>query len=153
MPAITNEDTPFELGKAYCVRKGTDVTIIACGAMVYESLVAAEKLGKEGIQAMVINNHTIKPLDAKTLIEAARITGAVVTAEEHQVAGGMGSAVLELLAQNCPVPAKMVGVYDRFGESGDPDILMKEFGLIDTNIADAVRAVLKMKNNPESKEE
>jgi len=153
VPSITNEDTPFELGKAYCVREGTDVAIIACGVMVYESLVAAEELAKEGIQAMVINNHTIKPLDAKTLIEAARITGAVVTAEEHQVAGGMGSAVLEVLAQKCPVPAKMVGVYDRFGESGDPDVLMKEFGLVSGNIADAVREVLKMKNNKESREE
>jgi transketolase len=153
VPSITKEDTPFELGKAYCVREGTDVAIIACGVMVYESLAAAEELAKEGIRAMVINNHTIKPLDAKTLIEAAKITGAVVTAEEHQVAGGMGSAVLELLAQNCPVPAKMVGVYDRFGESGDPEVLMKEFGLVGANIADAVREVLKMKNSIESREE
>lgn len=147
VPSITNEDTPFEFGKAYCVHEGTDVAIIACGVMVYESIVAAEELLKEGIHAMVINNHTIKPLDEETLIEAARITGAVVTAEEHQVAGGMGSAVLELLAQNCPVPAKMVGVYDRFGESGDPDVLMREFGLLSGNIADAVRKVLKMKHN------
>lgn len=145
VPVITSDDTPFELGKAYCVREGTDVALIACGVMVYESLVAAEALAKEGISAMVINNHTVKPLDAETILEAAEKTGAVVTAEEHQVAGGMGSAVIELLAQNYPVPVKMVGVYDRFGESGDPDVLMKEFGLISTNIIAAAKSVLERK--------
>jgi transketolase len=127
------------------VREGTDVAIIACGVMVYESLVAAEELAKEGISAMVINNHTIKPMDEETIIEAAKKTGAVVTAEEHQVAGGMGSAVLEILAQNCPVPAKMVGIYDQFGESGEPDILMKAFGLKSGNIVEAVKGVLSRK--------
>jgi len=145
VPSITSDDTPFELGKAYCVREGTDVAVIACGVMVYESLVAAEKLAKEGIRVMVINNHTIKPLDSETIIEAAKKTGAVVTAEEHQVAGGMGSAVLELLAQNYAVPAKMVGVYDRFGESGEPDELMKQFGLVSKNVVEAVKEVLKRK--------
>lgn len=145
VPSITTDETPFEFGKAYCVHEGKDVAIIACGVMVYESLVAAEALAKEGISAMVINNHTIKPMDEKTIIEAASITGAVVTAEEHQVYGGMGSAVLEVLAQNWPVPAKMVGVYDRFGESGDPNVLMKEFGLVSENIVDAVKEVLKKK--------
>ncbi len=145
VPLITGEETPFELGKAYCVREGTDVAIFACGVMVYESLVAAEMLAKEGISAMVVNNHTVKPMDEKTIIEAAEKTGAVVTAEEHQVAGGMGSAVLEILAQNCPVPAKMVGVIDRFGESGDPDVLMKEFGLTGAGIVTAVKEVLKRK--------
>jgi transketolase len=146
VPSITNADTPFEIGKAYCVREGTDAAVIACGPMVYESLVAADELAKEGISCMVINNHTVKPLDAGTLIEAAQKTGAIVTAEEHQLAGGMGSAVLELIAQNYPVPAKMVGVNDRFGESGDPDVLMKEFGLKSGNIIEAVRDVLKRKN-------
>jgi transketolase len=145
VPSITSDDTPFEFGKAYCVREGTDVAIIACGVMVYESLVAAEELAKEGISAMVINNHTIKPMDEETIIEAAKKTGAVVTAEEHQVAGGMGSAVLEILAQNCPVPAKMVGIYDQFGESGEPDILMKAFGLKSGNIVEAVKGVLSRK--------
>ena len=143
VPSITNDDTPFELGKAYCVREGTDVAIIACGVMVYEGLVAAEALAKEGISAMVINNHTIKPLDKATLFEAAKLTGAVVTAEEHQIAGGMGSAVVEFLAQNHPVTVKMVGVNDRFGSSGTPDVLMKEFGLVSANIIDAVKQVLK----------
>lgn len=145
VPMITNEETPFEIGKAYCVREGTDVAIIACGVMVYEGLVAAEALAKEGISVMVINNHSVKPIDEKTIIEAAQKTGAVVTAEEHQVAGGMGSAVLEVLAQNCPVPVKMVGVYDRFGESGEPDILMKEFGLNSESLINAVKEVLAKK--------
>ena len=145
VPSITSDDTPFELGKAYCVREGTDVAIIACGVMVYESLVAAEELAKEGISAMVINNHTIKPMDEETIIEAAKLTGAVVTAEEHQMAGGMGSAVLEVLAQNCPVPVQMLGVDDRFGSSGDPDVLMAEFGLVSTNVIEAVKKVIARK--------
>ena len=145
VPSITRDDTPFEIGQAYCVREGADVAIIACGPMVYESLAAANALAGEGIDCMVINNHTIKPLDAPALIEAAQKTGAVVTAEEHQLAGGMGSAVTELLAQNCPVPVEMVGVNDRFGESGDPDVLMKEFGLQSGDIVNAVRDVMKRK--------
>lgn len=145
VPEVTDESTPFELGKAYCVKEGKDVAIIACGTMVYESIVAAKELEKEGIRAMVINNHTVKPMDNETIIEAAQITGAIVTAEEHQLAGGMGSAVLEVLAQNCPVPVKMIGVNDRFGESGDPDILMEKFGLKSGNIIMAVKEVLKMK--------
>jgi len=121
------------------------VAVVACGAMVYESLVAAEELAKEGISVMVINNHTIKPFDKDTILEAAQKTGAIVTAEEHQLAGGMGSAVLEVLAQNYSVPVKMVGVSDRFGESGNPDQLMKAFGLTSDAIADAVRDVIKRK--------
>lgn len=147
VPVISDETTPFEIGKAYCCRDGSDVAIVACGAMVYEALIAAEKLAEAGISAMVINNHTIKPIDKATLIEAAQITGAVVTVEEHQVMGGMGSAVLEVLAQNCPVPVKMVGVDDRFGESGDPDVLMKAFGLTSDHVVEAVRAVLAMKKS------
>ncbi len=145
VPLITGGDTPFEIGKAYCVRDGTDVAVVACGVMVYESLVAAERLAKEGISVMVIDNPTVKPLDSETILEAARRTGAVVTAEEHQVAGGMGSAVLELLAQNCAVPAQMVGVHDRFGESGEPGELMRKFGLVSENVAEAVKRVLKRK--------
>jgi len=145
VPVVTDESTPFELGKAYCVREGSDVALIACGVMVYESLVAARELEKEGISAMVINNHTIKPIDSDTLIEAAKRTGAVVTAEEHHLGGGMGSAVAEVLCQNYPVPMKMVGVEDRFGESGDPDVLMEAFGLKSSDIIKAVKAVLNMK--------
>ncbi|HOS50747.1 MAG TPA: transketolase family protein [Bacillota bacterium] len=145
VPVVTDEATPFEIGKAYCCKDGTDVAIVACGAMVYEALVAAEKLAKSGISAMVINNHTVKPIDKDTLIEAAKKTKAVVTAEEHQLMGGMGSAVLEVLAQNYPVPARMVGVEDRFGESGDPDTLMKAFGLTSDHIVEVAKEVLKMK--------
>ncbi len=145
VPVVTDEATPFEISKAYCCKDGTDVAIVACGAMVYEALVAAEKLAKSGISAMVINNHTVKPIDKDTLIEAAKKTKAVVTAEEHQLMGGMGSAVLEVLAQNYPVPARMVGVEDRFGESGDPDTLMKAFGLTSDHIVEAAKEVLKMK--------
>ena len=146
VPVISNADTPFEIGKAYCCRDGKDVAIVACGAMVYEALVAAEALAKDGISAMVINNHTIKPIDKATLIEAAKKTGANVTAEEHQVMGGMGSAVVEVLATHCPVPVRMVGIDDRFGESGDPDTLMKAFGLTSEHIVRAVRDILNVKS-------
>mgnify|MGYP001157466302 CR=1 FL=1 len=145
VPVVTDEYTPFEIGKAYCLRDGSDLAIIACGVMVYESLLAAEKLAKEGISAMVINNHTIKPLDKDTILEAAQKTGAVVTAEEHQLAGGMGSAVLEVLCQEYPVPVRMVGVNDRFGESGDADTLMKAFGLNSDSIVKAAKDVLSIK--------
>ncbi|WP_411682336.1 transketolase family protein [Clostridium thailandense] len=145
VPVITDENTPFEIGKAYCLREGSDVAIIACGVMVYKSLVAAEELAKEGINVMVINNHTVKPIDQDSIIEAAEKTGAIVTAEEHQLAGGMGSAVLEVLAQKCPVPVEMVGIDDRFGESGDPDELMKAFGLTSASIVAAVKDVLRRK--------
>ena len=145
VPVVTDESTPFEIGKAYCCRDGSDVAIIACGAMVYEALAAAEKLAGAGISAMVINNHTVKPIDKATLVEAARKTGAVVTVEEHQMMGGMGSAVLEVLAQECPVPVRMVGIDDRFGESGDPDVLMEAFGLTSGHVVEAVKAVLSAK--------
>ena len=142
VPVITDENTPFEIGKAYCLRDGSDVAIIACGAMVYESLVAAEELSKEGISAMVINNHTIKPLDRDTIIEAAKKTGAIVTVEEHQLAGGMGSAIKEVLAEECPVIVKSIGINDRFGESGNPLDLMKAFGLTSGNIVALVKDII-----------
>lgn len=145
VPVVTSEDTPFNIGEAYCLKEGNDVAIIACGAMVYESLIAAKELEKEGISVMVINNHTVKPIDKDTIVKAAKKTRAVVTAEEHQVMGGMGSAVLEVLAQEYPVPVRMVGVTDRFGESGQPDELMKAFGLCGDSIAKAVIEVLKKK--------
>lgn len=142
VPVITDASTPFEIGKAYCCREGNDVTLIACGAMVYESLVAAKKLAQDGIRAEVINNHTIKPIDKETIVASAKKTGAVITVEEHQVMGGMGSAVAEVLSQHCPVPVRMIGVMDRFGESGDPDVLMKAFGLTSDDIAAAARDML-----------
>jgi len=144
-PVFTKEDAPFEIGKANILRDGNDVAIIACGTMVYESLVAAEILEQKGIKTRVINIHTIKPIDKKTIVEAARECGAIVTAEEHQIYGGFGSAVAEVLVENYPVPVKMIGVNDKFGESGDADDLMRKFGLKDTNIVNAVLKVLKRK--------
>jgi transketolase len=145
VPVLSGEDTDFEIGKAYCCREGNDVALIACGAMVYECLAAAELLEAKGISAMVINNHTVKPIDRETIIEAAKKTGAVVSAEEHQIMGGMGSAVLEVLAKESPVPARMVGIEDRFGKSGPPEVLMREFGLSARHIVNAAMEVLKMK--------
>ena len=145
VPVVTKADDPFEIGKARIMREGSDVTIIACGAMVAEALDAADILaGSAGgsIGAEVINLHTIKPIDAKAIIESARKTGAVVTVEEHQVMGGMGSAVLEVLAQNLPVPVEMVGIQDTFGESGKPEELLVKYGCKATNIVEKVKKVL-----------
>jgi transketolase len=146
VPIITKEETKFTLGKADILRDGTDVAIIACGSMVYESLRAAEMLEKKGIKARVINLHTIKPIDETAIIAAAKDCGSIVTAEEHQLAGGMGSAVCEVLAKNFPVPVEMVGVNDMFGESGNPFDLMKQFGLTGEKVAEAAQKVLKRKN-------
>ncbi len=145
VPVITTKETPFRAGKAEVFREGKDVTIAACGQMVYESLVAAEILSREGISARIINCHTVKPIDSETLIKAAIETGAVVTAEEHQVMGGFGSAVAEVLCQNYPVPMKMVGIQDTFGQSGDPDDLMAEYGLKAGNIVKAALEAVRMK--------
>jgi transketolase len=114
-PVVTQEEDPFEIGKANRCREGKDITLIACGVMVSKALEAAEQLAREGISAEVINLHTIKPLDEEAILESVRKTGAVVTAEEHTVIGGLGSAVSEFLMQNYPVPMQMVGVKDRFG--------------------------------------
>jgi transketolase len=130
VPIFTTEDTPFEIGKAQILREGNDVALVACGLMVWEALLAAEELKKNhGINARVINNATIKPIDYETLVNAARECGAIVTAEEHQVHGGLGSAVAEVIVKNYPVPMEFVGVKDRFGESGEPEELMVRFGL------------------------
>lgn len=147
VPVITDEKTPFEIGKAYCLREGKDVAIIACGAMVYEALVAAESLREMGISAMVINNHTIKPMDKETILEAAKLTNAFVTIEEHQLAGGMGSSIAEYISGEYPIPIKMMGINDRFGESGDPEDLLVHFGLKSYNIVQAVKDVLLKKTS------
>ena len=144
-PIFTTEGTSFEIGKAEVFRKGADATIIACGPTVHEALLAARNLEEKGLSVGVINNHTIKPIDEETIIEAAERTGAIVTAEDHQVMGGMGSAVCEVLAKECPVPVEMVGIQDRWGESGTPDELMNEFGLTAKHIQKAVEKVLKRK--------
>ncbi len=146
-PVITTPDTPFEIGKAVTLREGADVAIIACGTLVYEALRAADELSRDGVNCTVIDNHTIKPMDRETIVAAARSCGAVVTAEEHQIAGGMGSAVAELLAQEAPVPVEFVGVRDRYGESGAPAELMKKFGLSSEAIAAAVRRAIERKKS------
>lgn len=144
-PVFTREDTPFTLGKAEVFRDGGDVAIIACGPLVWEALVAAEELAKEGIDARVINLHTIRPLDVETVVKAAEECGAIVTAEEHQILGGMGSAVAQAVVKNRPVPMEFVGVTDTFGGSGDPDHLMEVFGLTSEFIMKSVHKALKRK--------
>lgn len=145
-PVITDYKTPFKIGKADIYRNGTDVCIIACGVMVYEALVAAENLAKEGISAMVVNCHTIKPLDKETIISVAKKTKAIVTAEEHQINGGLGSAIAEVLVKNYPVPVEMVAINDTFGESGEPEELLEKYGCNHKNILLAAKKVIKRKN-------
>jgi len=145
VPTVTTLETPFELGKANIMREGTDVTICANGPLVYEALVAAEKLAAQKISAEVIAVHTVKPLDKATIIASLKKTGAVVTAEEAQITGGLGGAIAELAGEECPVPLRRIGVKDRFGESGTPNELMDAYGLRAVDIQAAVQAVLKMK--------
>jgi len=145
VPLVTSKKTPFEIGKAYIYRLGSDVSIIACGIMVYEALKAADILEKQGISAMVINNPTIKPLDEKTIVATAKKTKAIVTAEEHQVNGGLGGAIAELMSKKYPVPIEMVAVMDRFGESGQPEELLKKFGLTADDIVKAAKKAVKRK--------
>ena len=144
-PVITEENSPFEFGKAEVMGGGKDVTIIACGAMVYESLMARDMLGKKGISARVINMHTIKPMDEKEIINSAADTGAIVTAEEHLLSGGLGSAVCEVVSRNCPVPVEMMGINDRFGESGNHEELLKRFHLKDADIVEAACRAIERK--------
>ena len=139
VPVITDEDSPFEIGKANVLRDGKDAVLFANGAMVYEGLEAAKQLAGEGIDLMVVNLHTVKPLDQEAVLAAARKTGRVITAEEHQAAGGMGSAVAECLAQHYPVPMRILGMQDGFGESGAPDELMKRYGISSDAIYQAVK--------------
>ncbi|HVQ44503.1 MAG TPA: transketolase C-terminal domain-containing protein [Candidatus Saccharimonadia bacterium] len=134
-PIITTDKSPFSLAKAQVLRFGHDLTIVACGTMVYQALVAAEKLSHKGIEAEVINAAVIKPLDTVTIVASARKTGAVLTVEEAQIAGGLGGAVAETLADHHPVPMTRIGMLDRFGESGVPSELLEHFGLSAANIA------------------
>lgn len=145
VPVVSKENDEFIIGKAILMKEGKDVTIVACGAMVAEALDASDELEKKGISAEVINLHTIKPIDKETLINSVKKTGAVVTAEEHQIMGGMGSAVFEVLMQNNPVPGEMVGIMDTFGESGTPDELMQKYGCKSCNVIEKVEKVLKRK--------
>ncbi len=144
---MTTEETIFNIGKAEVFKEGKHVAIIGSGPVLYNGLLAALELEKEGISVLVINNHTIKPIDVETIVWAAKLTGAVVTLEEHQTMGGCGSAVAEVLAQNYPVPIEMVGMPNSFGESGEPEELIKKFGMDTAAIKVAIQKVLKRKPN------
>ena len=145
MPNFTDENMPFEIGKAQILNEGKDVTLIACGHLVWEALEAAKALEAEGINAEVINMHTIKPLDKEAIIASAKKTGAVVTCEEHLFNGGLGDSVAQTLALNLPTPMEYVAVDDKFGESGTPDEMLTNYGLRAKNIVEKVHAVLKRK--------
>lgn len=137
VPAIFADDYQFTIGQAVTLKEGQDVSILATGIMVAEALAAAEMLQEKGIKARVINIHTIKPLDEKAVIAAAQETGALVTAEEHSIIGGLGSAVAEVLVENHPVPLERVGIKDIFGQSGTPGQLLEEYGLTAAKIVEA----------------
>ncbi len=146
VPVLHEESTfRFEPGRAVTLREGSDVTVIACGIMVTAALEAADQLADEGISVRVLDVHTIKPLDVQAVVEAAQVTGAVVTAEEHSIIGGLGGAVAEALAENHPVPMRRVGVRDTFGESGKPAELLEKYGLTPADITLAIHEVLKVK--------
>lgn len=144
-PIITTHETPFAIGKAQIFWESATpkVTIIACGALVHTALLAAKQLEEKGIGTLVVNVGTVKPLDTQTIIEAVKKTGKVVTVEEHQIAGGMGSAIAECLAQNYPVPIRFIGVQNRFGQSGKQGELMKEYNLDVPDIISAVKDLIK----------
>ncbi|MDP2668911.1 MAG: transketolase C-terminal domain-containing protein [bacterium] len=158
-PVFTTSETPFEIGRAEILwdsegssspagseRSKPDVALIACGPLVHNAILAAAELEKEGIKIRVINNHTIKPMDEAVIIQAAKDAGAIVTVEEHQVQGGMGSAVAEVLAKNYPVPVEFIGVQNRFGESGAPLELIEHFGMGTDSIKKAVLKVITRKH-------
>jgi transketolase len=144
---VTTDATPFQLGVAQTFREGGDVAIVACGILVYNALIAADELAKAGIECRVVNNHTIKPMDEHAIVAAARDCGAVVTVEEHQVHGGMGSRVAEILAAQHPAPIEFIGVQDRFGQSGTPAELTEEYGMGVASIRAAVMRALSRKRS------
>ncbi len=143
VPTLFGEDYKFEIGKGTVLRDGNDATIIACGMMVNEAIIAHEELKAEGINVRVINMSTIKPIDRELIVKAAKETKAIVTAEEHSIIGGLGSAVSEVVSEECPVIVKKVGVKDVFGESGTPAELLEKYGLTAKHIAESVREALK----------
>ncbi len=146
VPVFNDKDTyKFEVGKGVQLKDGKDVTIVATGLMVNEARIAADNLEKEGVSARVINIHTIKPLDKDIICKAAKETGVIVTAEEHSVIGGLGSAVADAVTEYCPVPVVKVGVNDVFGHSGPAVDLLKEFGLSAENIVEKVKYALTLK--------
>lgn len=148
-PVFTTEETPFEIGKAYTLweSKNPQAAIIGCGALLYEALLAAKELTETGIETEVINCHTVKPIDEDTIIKAARRSGAIVTVEEHQINGGMGSAVAEVLSRNWPVPIEYIGMPNSFGESGKPDELLEKYKMKSKDIVEAAHRVIKRKSD------
>ena len=142
-PTYHNDSYVFTLGKGEIIREGSDLTIIACGLMVMKAMEAAEQLAKEGVSVRVINMHTIKPLDHKLVIESAEKTGKIITVEEANILGGLGSAVCETVSEYCPVPVKLIGVRDIFGKSGNPDKLLQEYGLTAEHIIEEARKLCK----------
>ncbi|MEA5100119.1 MAG: transketolase C-terminal domain-containing protein [Bacteroidales bacterium] len=145
VPIFISEDTPFQIGKALMLNEGKDVTILATGHLVWEAIQAGEMLAEKGIDAEIINIHTIKPLDKEAILKSVAKTGCIVTCEEHQYNGGLGDSVAQLLAQNNPKPIEYVGIDDKFGESGKPEDLMVKYGLKSQNIVHAVEKVIKRK--------
>jgi len=148
-PVYTTSETPFKIGKANILTesKNPEVVVFATGLMVYKALLAYKELYKNGIEVIVVNMHTIKPLDEETVVKQAKLTGAVVTIEEHQVIGGLGSAISETLSKSFPVPMEILGVQDRFGQSGKPKELFEEYGLTKEDIIKAVKKVITRKNS------
>ena len=145
VPVFTNPDQKFEIGKAWMVNEGADVSIFATGHLVWEAILAGEKLAEEGIDVEIINIHTIKPLDAKAVLKSVRKTGCVVSCEEHNRLGGLGDSIAQLLVKELPTPMEYVAVDDSFGESGTPAELLKKYGLDSSNIIEAVKKVMKRK--------
>ncbi|MDP3791208.1 MAG: transketolase family protein [Candidatus Omnitrophota bacterium] len=144
-PVITKETDTFKIGKANILRDGKDISIFACGQMVYESMLACDELKKDGIDARLINMHTPKPIDKDCILKCAKETGAIVAVEEHTIAGGFGSAISEVVIENCPVPIKFVGIRDKFGQSGEPEELFEHFGLKAKYIVKAAKDAIAMK--------
>lgn len=144
-PVFTSEKTPFKVGQANVLRYGVDAAIIGAGPILYEALKAAEELSKQKVECMVVNTHTVKPIDRKTIIQAARNCGSVVTVEEHQIDGGVGSAICEVLAEEYPVPVERVGMPNTFGESGAPAELIAKYGMDKAAIIKAVNKIIKRK--------
>jgi transketolase len=145
VPTLFDENYKFQIGKGNVLREGNDASIIACGIMVNEAILASEMLKSEGINVRVINMSTIKPIDRELIIAASKETGAIVTAEEHSIIGGLGSAVSEVVSEECPVIVKKIGVKDIFGESGTPAELLKKHGLTAEDIVNAVKEAISKK--------
>lgn len=145
VPIITKKEDPYTIGRANILRTGDDVAIIACGALVVHSLAAADMLSEEGIKATVVNMHTLKPIDQELLVKVAKQVNAAVTAEQHVLDGGLGSAVASIVARTYPIPIEMIGIDNRFGQSGEPDILFKEYHLFPEDIVLAAKRAVERK--------